>query len=263
MNRVYSAGVQQDNQQKPMQLPERIFWQQDGKPMVLIAAGPFRMGSDRRGRNEEHPIHAVFLPDYYMDRTPVTVDEYYRFCQATGRSMPQLYYPAGQPHDLANHPVTGVAWYDALAYAAWIGKRLPSEAEWEKAAAWDPHTQTSRMYPWGSTWNPKVCNCADNGIGMPTPVGWFSPYGDSAYGVADMAGNVFEWTSSLGWHYPVVPGDGRDDPNRYGVRVRRGGSYTADEFYMRTTARMLTGSDGRFLVEGFRCVADPPDWLLK
>lgn len=244
-----------------VELAQRIAWPTDGKEMVLVPAGPFVLGTDQSSRRDSQPAHEVDLPAYYIDRTPVTIAEYGRFIAATGHAKPKILFPKGWPHDYELHPIHGVSWYDARDYAAWAGKRLPSEAEWEKAASWDWANATKRRYPWGDEWDARRCNMVDSGYGRTTPVGAFSPYGDSPCGAVDMAGNVSEWTTSLAWNYPCQPGDGRDDLARYGVRVRRGGSYASEELFLRTTTRCATDTDGLFFAEGFRCVADPPSQL--
>jgi formylglycine-generating enzyme required for sulfatase activity len=242
----------------PSSLAQRLTLAQDAKEMVLVPAGACTIGADHDSRQDERPAHVVQLPAFYIDRTPVTVAEYARFVSATGRPAPRRLIGHKRPHNYEQHPVTGVSWLDAHAYATWAGKRLPSEAEWEKAAAWDPATGQKRRYPWGDTWDARFCNSAEADIGHTTPVGTFSPYGDAPCGAVDMSGNVSEWTASLAWNYPGQPGDGRDEPTRYAVRVRRGGSFASERYYMRSTARMLLHADGLFLSDGFRCVADPP-----
>lgn len=241
-----------------VELVQRIVWPTDGKQMVMVPAGPFVLGLDQAGRHDNRPAHEVDLPAYYIDQTPVTIAEYGRFIAATGHPKPKILFPDGWPHDYERHPVTGVSSYDARAYAVWAGKRLPSEAEWEKAASWDWTSATKRRYPWGDEWDARRCNMSDSGPGRTTPVGMFSPYGDAPCGAVDMAGNVAEWTGSLAWNYPCRPGDGRDDVERYGMRVRRGGSYASAELFMRTTTRCISPTDGLFFTEGFRCAADPP-----
>jgi sugar/nucleoside kinase (ribokinase family) len=237
-------------------LPPRIVWPADGKEMVLVPRGRFTLGNDGGQRGDEQPAHEVDLPAFYIDRTPVTIGEYMHFVQATGHRPPRLFPPSPRPPDYERHPVTGVSWHDARAYAAWAGKRLPNEAEWEKAAAWDPATNSKRRYPWGDEWDPRRCNSVAADIHHTTPVGMFSPQGDSPCGAADMAGNVFEWTSSLDWNYPFRLGDGRDDLEQFGTRARRGGAVTAPELVMRTTTRQLSPPDGMFLADGFRCAVD-------
>ncbi len=239
-------------------LPAQIVWPRDGKTMVLVPAGRFPMGAAREARGNEQPIHELLLPAFYIDRTLVTIGEYGRFLSATGYPPPRLLFPRGWPADFEQHPVTGVSWHDARAYAAWAGKRLPSEAEWEKAAGWDAAAGVKRRYPWGDDWDARRCATSESGYAQTVAVGSFSPQGDSPCGAADMAGNVAEWTASLDWNYPVSPGDGRDDPARRGLRVRRGGSYTSERYFARTSARMIADPDGLFMTDGFRCVADPP-----
>ena len=124
------------------------------------------------------------------------------------------------------------------------------------AASWDPAANSKRRYPWGDEWDPRRCNSVAADIHHTTPVGLFSPQGDSPCGAADMAGNVFEWTSSLDWNYPFHLGDGRDDLEQFGTRARRGGAFTSPELFMRTTTRQLNPPDGMFLADGFRCAVD-------
>ena len=154
----------------------------DGKEMVRVDAGPFLYGEDQE---------RVHVDAFWIDRTPVTNAEYARFVAATGRKPPRHWPGAAPPGEIADHPVVYVSWHDAAAYAEWAGKRLPSEQEWEKAA----RGTDGRDYPWGR-WKRGVCNTEEAGIGGTTPVGRYSPGGDSPYGCADMAGNVWEWTAS-------------------------------------------------------------------
>jgi formylglycine-generating enzyme required for sulfatase activity len=214
-----------------------------GKEYVYIPAGPFSMGTNHRRVQElteidqsdafgiEAPQHQVNLAGYYIARHPVTNAEYRKFIEATGYPVPFRHddwskpfnwnsdtrtYPEGK----GDHPVALVSWYDAQAFCNWLGARLPTEAEWEKAA----RGTDGREWPWGNVWLPNCCNTEESGIQGTVPVGKFSPGGDSPYGVSDMAGNIWEWCSSLREAYPYQPGDGREDLVAEGKRVLRGGA---------------------------------------
>ena len=169
--------------------------------MVLIPAGEFQMGSNSGGSNEK-PIHSVYIDAFYMDEYEVTNAEYAAFLNAKGKytesgktwldigaARVRIEYVAGVYRVKAgyeNHPVTYVSWYGAMAYAAWAGKRLPTEAEWEKAARGNLSGLT---YPWGNTLDSSKANYSGN-IGDTTAVGEYTANG---YGLYDMAGNVWEW----------------------------------------------------------------------
>ncbi len=207
-----------------------------------IPAGPFWMGtSDEQmamlrasydwarefdfGR--EQPQREITLAEYQIGRYPVTNAEYAEFVRATGRPSPRHWRQGMFPEELASHPVVYVSWYDARAYVEWLKEetgqpyRLPTEAEWEKAARGD----TGLVWPWGDEWDEKKCNMKLSGPGKTTPVGQYSPAGDSPYGCADMAGNVWEWCSSLYQPYPYEVDDGRENLEASGNRVLRGGSW--------------------------------------
>ncbi|MCX6030917.1 MAG: SUMF1/EgtB/PvdO family nonheme iron enzyme [Chloroflexi bacterium] len=145
-------------------------------------------------------------------RYPVTNSQYQLFLAATGH-RPPLFWKDGQyPAAAADHPVVGVSFHDAVAFCRWAREimglplRLPTEVEWEKAA----RGTDGRLYPWGDAWNPALCNNREGKAKGTTPVTQFSPAGDSVYGVADLAGNVQEWCSSLFGPYPYDPADGRE-----------------------------------------------------
>jgi formylglycine-generating enzyme required for sulfatase activity len=195
--------------------------------MVLIPAGEFLYGRKKK---------KVILPEFWIDKTPVTNAEYARFVADTGHKPPKHWKGKAPPKKIADHPVTYVSWPDARAYAKWAGKRLPTEKEWEKAA----RGSDGREYPWGDGFDPNRCNTKESGIGKTTPVGKYSPQGDSPYGCVDMAGNVQEWTATY-----------------VGIlnAVRRGGSWNHDQKHAYCTSGTFDSCDPwtRSSHVGFRC----------
>ncbi len=266
--------------------------------LVRIPPGPFLMGSDpekdQQARAEEQPQHEVNLYEYWIGKYPVTNRQYQAFIQDSDHRPPPGWdgdrYPAGK----ADHPVVNVSWHDALAYCRWLGEQLaaisrqrlersqsgsgrafwealasgkyhvtlPSEAEWEKAA----RGADGRVYPWGDEWDENRGNTEENGPGGTTPVGQYSPQGDSPYGCADMAGNVWEWTRSL-WGeedkpeftYPYDPQDGRENLEAADsvFRVLRGGSFSSVQDLARCAFRGWNYPPNRNRNLGFRVVVVP------
>jgi formylglycine-generating enzyme required for sulfatase activity len=206
----------------------------------------------------EVPQRLVFLPEYQIGRYPVTNLEYRAFVWDTGHEPPPRWEGDTYPEGLGDHPVVSVSWHDATAYCEWLGEktgrgcRLPSEAEWEKAA----RGSEGRIYPWGDELDAANCNSLEEAIHDTTPVGQYSPQGDSAYGAADMAGNVWEWTASLFEPYPYDADDGREAMASRGVRVVRGGSFNLKRRYCRCASRgwrnPARARGGRYV--GFRVV---------
>ncbi|GEM_PF-1394355 len=198
--------------------------------MILIPAGKFLMGIDLEKDKIASPDywtqHILYLPNYYLAKTPVTNAQYAVFVQTTGRNQPHHWEGDNPPRDRQDHPVVNVSWHDAIAYCKWLSEvmgkpyRLPSEAEWEKGA----RGTDGRIYPWGNRWDVMRCNTREVGMGDTTPVG-AHPQGASPYGLLDMVGNVWEWCSSLYQPYPYNPDDGREDSEANGPRVLRGGSW--------------------------------------
>ncbi len=216
--------------------------------VVTIPAGEFTMGS--REASDEKPIHKIHLDTFRIDKYPVTNAQYKRFVDATGREPPAHWKDGTYPPDKAIHPVVNVTWHDAVAYAEWAGKRLPTETEWEKAA----RGADGRVYPWGDEFDKDKCNTKESGIKDTTPVGQYSPGGDSPYGCCDMAGNVWEWTSSIKKSYPYDPEDGREDADASGNRVLRGGSWDLISDWARSAYRVHVVPSYRLINGGFRCV---------
>lgn len=254
---------------KSKRLPPRIIWEPDNKEMVLIAGGPCRMGRED-GPDNVRPAHQVLLDPFYVDLYPVTQGEYHTFCQQTGHPVPSYDVDwvntdeytwnaetREPPMDKLDHPVVLVSWQDARAYAQWARKRLLTEAEWERAAR---GTQGYR-WPWGNEFDQSNCNTYGLGVGRTTAVYRFVPYGSSPEGVADLVGNVWEWTSSLYLPYPYDAEDGREDPGGSGFRVLRGGSWFNEPAVANTTAR-LDGDFVFFTNVGFRCGVSAEKVLL-
>ena len=198
----------------------------DGRPMVKIPAGEFLYGEDKEKAETK---------EFFIDQYPVTNAEYKKFVEATGHKQPQHWRRDTFPEGKADHPVVEVNWTSAAAYAEWAGKRLPVHEEWEKAA----RGTDGRTWPWGNDWDIDKANVFS---GDTTPVGKYSPDGDSPYGCQDMAGNVWEWIgggapSQL--RAPLRGGDWLDGPDE------------AQTFFI----RMHTPHRKNPFV-GFRCASD-------
>jgi len=242
-----------------MDHPETATQQSTGKTikppegMILIPAGTFIMGSDEWWP-KSGPQHKRELPDFFIDKYEVTNRDYNDFVNAKKHRSP-LHWEAGRiPRRKDDHPVTFVDWFDANAYCKWQGKRIPTEAEWEKAA----RGTDGRAFPWGDEFDKNKANTPQYGHKGTMPVGVFEE-GVSPYGVHDMAGNVFEWTQD--W-YKAYPGNQHPDPNegeRY--RVVRGGSWFDCTFYKcgisaPTFNRIFFNPYSRNNNFGFRCAKD-------
>lgn len=229
--------------------------------MVLIEAGPFTMGQDG-SKPKNGPAHEVDLPAYEIDRFEVTNDEFARFVDETGYVTYAEENSSKNWRDAAegkgNHPVVYVTWDDAQAYCDWAGKRLPTEAEWEKAARGDD----GRVYPWGDEYPSEdqvdqFGNFYETGLRSTFPVGAFEQ-GASPYGVHDMAGNVREWTADFFLPYP---GQTEDADPFFGEenRVNRGGGwFDGQDGELVTTYNRNAGPPGTSANDdiGFRCARD-------
>ncbi|MBK9138880.1 MAG: formylglycine-generating enzyme family protein [Verrucomicrobia bacterium] len=222
----------------------------DGAEMVLIPAGPFLMGS-HSGAPEETPPHRRELPAFYLDRTEVTVAQYAAFLAATGHPAPPGWTNGSAPAGTAQLPVTNIRWTDALRYARWAGKRLPTEAEWEKAA----RGSDGRHYPWGNT-DEEAWRNKDSG--KLRPVGSF-PAGASPSGCLDLSGNAWEWTADWFEPYPGTTARSPHFGRHYKVIRGGGGEYLYGTANTATTfqrARLVPYGAHDFV--GFRCAKDPP-----
>jgi gamma-glutamyl hercynylcysteine S-oxide synthase len=256
--------------------------------MISIPSGPFVMGTGDRSwpLDNERDAHVVDLPDFFIDATPVTNHAFAEFVEDGGYERPELWEPAGwefvkregitaqkhwyqpEPHSWwterfgfdeplnPDAPVMHVSWYEADAYARWAGKRLPTEAEWEKAASWDPVTETKRLYPWGDNAPTQELANLDQLAFRPAEVGAY-PAGASAYGVLGMIGDVWEWTSSDFHAYPGFEAFPYEEYSEvfFGpdYKVLRGGSWATRPAATRNTFRNWDFPTRRQLFVGFRC----------
>jgi iron(II)-dependent oxidoreductase len=236
----------------------------DGAEMAYISAGEFIMGTsdaqidsllrqfpdwERSWFDRGKPQRRIYLDGYWIYKYEVTVAQYRKFCQETGRRMPSE--PKWGWQD--NHPVVNVTWYDAVAYCEWAGVQLPTEAQWEKAA----RGTDGRIWPWGNEWDANKCNNGITGPGKTTSVD-SHPQGASPYGVMNMAGNVWEWCAD--WYdenyYVSAPERNPHGPVSGNRRVLRGGSWSSDvPNYLRAASRYRYNLENWSSVYGFRGVA--------
>jgi formylglycine-generating enzyme required for sulfatase activity len=224
--------------------------------MVTIPAGAFPMGTsedeaERLARAHgwhpswlagEVPQRRIVLPAYALDRYPVTNRQFAEFCRATGHAPPPHWGGAQPPEHLLDHPVTHVNWAEADAYSRWAGKRLPTEAEWEKAA----RGEGGLLFPWGNRFEPHRCcwNPERRGSLAPATVSVAAlPEGASPYGVRHMAGNVAEWCA--------------DGPGPGAAYIKGGCWHTAEVLNLRSAARIMSGfANNAMPFYGFRCAKE-------
>ena len=263
--------------------------------MVLIPAGEFFMGSPGidGGLQDERPQRKIYLDGYFMDRHEVTNKDYAAFVKATNHRIPEnnkpaatLWSPEGPMAEIEQHPVVNVSWDDARAYCRWAGKRLPTEAEWEKAA----RGTVGQRYPWGNEWAVDRANSASYWAGrtvefssgadwnafwiqgegarlakerglkgevLTMPVGSFAT-ATSPYGLFDMAGNAAEWVQD--WYnpnyYKEAPLNNPTGPEHGAIKSMRGGSWLKPAISLRTSDRDWGTIDSRPSGTGFRCAKD-------
>jgi formylglycine-generating enzyme required for sulfatase activity len=270
--------------------PLHIFEPRDLPAFIEIPAGSFLMGTPERelsalakayggtreSYREESPQHMVALAAFAIAKTPVTNAQYAAFVAGTG-ARPPITWRGPQPPDARlDHPVVDVSWEEASAFCAWLDEeienaelriendlstkvfsllthfslRLPTEAEWERAA----RGVDGRTFPWGDLWDAAKANTRDGGAGSTTAVG-AHPHGASPAGCLGMAGNVWEWTASLDAPYPYVPGDGREDQRAPGRRILRGGCYATPQGFARCACRFRLPPNVRNEFLGFRLAA--------
>ena len=215
----------------------------DPVEMVLVPGGTYMMGTDG-GFPDQQPRHEVALDPFYMDIHEVTNKQYQKFLKDTGRRNPDFWFPE---IDLPDEPVVGVSWNDAAAYAAWAGKRLPTEAEWEYAARGGA---LERKYPWGDRFDPSFANVGSFGI---APVKSFKP---NDYGLYDMIGNVWEWCSD--WYsqeyYGKSPRENPPGPSGGKYKVLRGWAWYCAPDQVKVTKRHNSNPSSTSYSYGFRCV---------
>lgn len=222
--------------------------------MILIPAGKFIMGAEG-GRIDQRPAHEVYLSAYYIDKHEVTNAEYREFCRATGHEPAAFWANAKMSmFNDPDKPVVGVSWYDAAAYAAWAGKRLPTEAEWERAAV----GREGRKFPWGGAWDASRCNSRmDDPFTYTAPV-MSLPTGATPEGVYDLAGNVWEWCAD--WYsatyYQISPRRNPKGPQSGTVKVLRGGSWNEYGDYLSGRFRFYAAPSYKNWHVGFRCARD-------
>ncbi len=243
-----------------------------GVIMVYVPRGTFRMG----GWGGDTGDKVAIVSDFWLDLMPVTNAMYTQFVNAGGYTRPEFWSTVGWkwvlenqrhgPHDYEDftdpgQPRVGVTWFEAYAYCRWRGGRLPTEAEWE----WAARGPDNRMYPWGNEWDASHVVCRDNSGGKTAFVDAHTRLnGASWVGAVDLSGNVYEWTSSLGWSYPYNPGDGRETPEDAqngpdhsaatdSARALRGGSWNAGEWDLPANSRIRFDPATETNDAGFRC----------
>lgn len=222
-----------------------------GDQLLKVPQGWFTMGMDD-GHNSNQPQHQVYLDDFCIQKHEVTCLEFARFVAKAGYKTTD--WNAASLEKEGDLPVTGVLWGDALAYCQWIGMRLPSEAEWEKAA----RGMDGRDYPWGDEWDRAKANTAESCVGGVLPVGSF-PDGISPYGLLDMAGNAAEWVADYydAGYYATSPDHNPTGPTQVLDHGLRGGSYDSPADWATTYFRDSSHSARPNVRIGFRCAFSP------
>ncbi len=224
--------------------------------MRLIPGGEFTMGKNTERGGDFHPAHKVVVDSFYMDSHEVTNAEYLKFCQETGHKFPEFWnvgiFHCGE--NFPDYPVMGVNWYDAMKYAEWAGKRLPTEAEWEYAARGG---LVDNEFPNGNTWETSIRrnNTTGEWENLTVEVQSFEPNG---FGLYDMGGNVWEWTFDIYQHnyYENSPENNPRGAEEGTCRVIRGGSWHSGKMCHKVYFRKGLTSNWVDFAVGFRCVKD-------
>jgi formylglycine-generating enzyme required for sulfatase activity len=229
------------------------YWRvKDGAVIVRVPAGEFLMGSpEGEGEPDERPQHRVYTSEFWIDKTEVTSRQFQKFAKATGSQLPRA--PVWGIRD--DYPASFIVWDEALAYCEWVGGRLPTEAEWEKAA----RGTDGRRYSWGNEWDPQRCNSISGGLHRLESLGSY-PGCVSPFGVLDLPGSLKEWCSD--WYgesyYADSPSRNPKGPTSGRLRVMRGGGWMSQPTWLRAAYRFKRSPISRNVDHGFRCVHDEP-----
>ncbi|QPJ63840.1 MAG: formylglycine-generating enzyme family protein [Candidatus Nitronauta litoralis] len=266
---VFSGCSPEGKNKNSRDFPTSTVFKKDGKEMVLVPAGEFWMGTDKVDTEDTHlkigtvkplyldqkPKQKIHLDAFYIDKYEVTNREYKKFIDETlYHDRPSNWQGDNYPPELADRPVTNVSWGEAMAYALWAGKTLPTEQQWEKAA----RGEDGRLYPWGNDYKKGVSNIGLEGRKDSAKVGSY-PKDISPYGAMDMGGNVMEWT--LSWYLPYSGSDYRNKKMGQRLKVLRGNGFQKGGHYFLDAYRFVfhrTEADPDEFYEnvGFRCVKD-------
>ena len=250
---IIGCGGKTETVEEPVGEPTEIGPPPEG--MVLVPAGSFIMGSDE---GDQQPPHTVYIDAFYLDRHEITNREYMLFVKETGHPKPPFYKDSD--FNKPDQPVVGISYNDAVAYACWVGKRLPTEAEWEFAARGGLE---KKKFPWGDDINARNCNYVPSGgkdadgYEYTAPVEKYPPNG---YGLYDMAGNAWEWCQDFysTTYYAVSPDSNPAGPDSGYTRVLRGGSYLSiNPKYLTCASRMELKPFVQDRYYGFRCAKSP------
>jgi formylglycine-generating enzyme len=232
---------------------QNVYSQTIDSSMVLIPSGEFTMGKNSPNQTDWQPEHNVHIDAFYMDKYEITNKQYYNFCIQTNYPLPEFWgmqqFKSGM--EFPDYPVVGISFFDAQKYAAWAGKRLPTEAEWEYSAR---SGLLNNNYPWGNYADSTKVNFGKKYKGI-LKIGSFAP---NAYGLYDISGNVWEWTSDnySGDYYKISPTINPKGPENGRFKVIRGGSWHSGGMCVQTYYRNGLSPSWVDFAVGFRCAKD-------